>query len=179
MTFDLLQGQIWGTELLQSTFVIQGICGGGDFQEKGGATEYICLPHDPEFIPDSELTMLQGYAGHMYGGRVRVFIYYSENDDKVPCSVCHVSAATTIMIPAKTTCPSGWSVQYHGFLISGHYDHAAASQFICLNQHPEYFEGRRSNLNGKLIYGVRTVCGSLPCPPYENNRLLPCVVCSQ
>ena len=147
---------------------------------KGGAAEYVCLPQDPEFVTEGDLTNNPStYLGQMWGAEYQASFSSAKVDDDVPCAVCQVSAAATLMIPAKTTCPSGWSIQYHGYLVSGHYGHDAPSQYICLAQHPEYFEGRRANSNGKLIYGVRTVCGSLPCPPYENNRLLPCAVCSK
>ena len=131
------------------------------------------------FVKESELTNPPGYMGRMYGTEYEASFAAAKIDDDVPCAVCQVSAAATLMIPAKTSCPSAWSVQYHGYLMSGHYGHPSATQYICVDHHPEYFEGRRTNLNGNLLYGVRTVCGSLPCPPYENNRLLPCVVCSK
>ena len=126
--------------------------------------------------------MPTGYSGSMYGTEYDETFSQSQarRDDDVPCAVCQAkSAISVMMIPAKTTCPVGWTVQYSGFLGAGYYGHPAASQYICVDKHPDHFEGGGANLNGKLIYSVRGFCGSLPCPPYQNNRILPCVVCSQ
>jgi hypothetical protein len=72
-----------------------------------------------------------------------------------------------------------WDIEYTGKLASGSYKHAAASQYICLDNKPEVLEHGSADDNGKLFYAVKTVCGSLPCPPYTNNALMTCVVCSK
>lgn len=39
--------------------------------------------------------------------------------DDVPCAVRHGNTATSsLMMPAKTTCPREWTMQYNGFLVS-------------------------------------------------------------
>jgi hypothetical protein len=83
------------------------------------------------------------------------------------------------MIPGKSSCPSGWRKQYSGYLCANYYGHPAASEYACVDDDPQYFEGRRQNLDGKLFYPAVAVCGSLPCPPYENSKYLKCVVCSK
>ena len=38
-----------------------------------------------------------------------------------PCAVCLIpTRSTTIMIPAKSVCPSNWTREYYGFLMSEH-----------------------------------------------------------
>ena len=101
------------------------------------------------------------------------------NDD-VPCALCmDTSSSVSIMIPAKKTCPTQWRKHYSGFLTANYFAHRAASEYACVDEDPQFFEGRRSNLDGKLFYPVVTVCGSLPCPPYEDSKYLKCVVCSK
>ncbi|ESO82351.1 hypothetical protein LOTGIDRAFT_134797 [Lottia gigantea] len=96
---------------------------------------------------------------------------------EVPCAVCRTSQfSTVLMIPARSECYQGWQKAYHGELVSGYYEHNAASQYICLDDNP-HISGTKSDKNGKLLYWVRAWCGSLPCPPYENDALLTCVVC--
>ena len=82
-----------------------------------------------------------------------------------------------MMIPAKLTCPSGWSKQYSGFPTSELHG-TVRSEYICLDEDPDFIERSRVNENGRLFYPTVTVCGTLPCPPYKNAVLVPCVVCA-
>jgi hypothetical protein len=98
----------------------------------------------------------------------------------VPCAVCRSTIGLTVLtIPGKSTCYSGWTIQYHGDLVAGAYSHKAATQYICLDEHPEALTAGQDDNDGKLIYPVRAVCGSLACPPYHNGRYLTCVVCTK
>jgi hypothetical protein len=63
-----------------------------------------------------------------------------------------------LMIPGKTTCYDGWDIEYTGQLASGSYKHAAASQYICLDNKPEVLEHGSADDNGKLFYAAKTVC---------------------
>jgi hypothetical protein len=86
------------------------------------------------------------------------------------------------MIPSKTSCPTGWNEEYHGFLTSeAAVDGWAQHEFLCLHEDAEWLtEGaRQKNYNGRLFYPVKTQCGSLPCPPYINDKYVTCVVCSK
>ncbi|KAK3083770.1 hypothetical protein FSP39_002887 [Pinctada imbricata] len=83
------------------------------------------------------------------------------------------------MVPAKSSCPTGWKIQYTVFLTT-HYDGFQKSEYICTDNDPEYIEGTRiNNFDGKLFYPVKTVCGSLPCPPYTNGTIVKCAVCTK
>lgn len=123
------------------------------------------------------------YVGTIYGSEYQ-FTYrnYAEDDD-VPCAVCSAKTASAIMmLPAKLTCPDNWVIQYAGFLTSEHVvSNWRSSEYLCLHEDAEYLtEGsRQHNMNGRLFYPVKAVCGSLPCPPYHNRQYLTCVVCSQ
>lgn len=58
------------------------------------------------------------------------------------------------MILAKRTCPAGWVKDYTGMLL-GAWDHEYASDYICLDENPEFFEGTRSNDdNGRTLYPI-------------------------
>lgn len=86
------------------------------------------------------------------------------------------------MIPAKSSCPSSWTKQYAEFLTSGgsYPDHYGA-KYLCLDENPEYMTdvARQHEENGRLFYPVHAVCGSLPCPPYQNSQTIACVVCTK
>lgn len=78
------------------------------------------------------------------------------------------------MIPAKSSCPSSWTKQYAEFLYYG-------AKYLCLDENPEYMTdvARQHEENGRLFYPVHAVCGSLPCPPYQNSQTIACVVCTK
>ncbi|KAK3083720.1 hypothetical protein FSP39_001996 [Pinctada imbricata] len=159
----------------------KGNVGGSSHDHQGSAVDYLCLPHDPDFsIPENDLltTPRQG-VGLLYGAEYEMNYRNVRFDDVVPCAVCRVQA-TVLMIPGKSACPQDWKIQYNGLLASNYFNHPGASSYICLDGDPEYVPGTRShNDNGKLFYPVRTRCGSLECPPYQNDSIVTCVVCAK
>ena len=80
---------------------------------------------------------------------------------------------------ARNLCYGDWNLEYTGYLVGGHYSHAAASEFICLDEDPEVVDGGEADKNGILFYFAEARCGSLKCPPYINGRELTCAVCSK
>ncbi|CAC5406426.1 unnamed protein product [Mytilus coruscus] len=169
----------WGRKQCPSNrteLVYSGYAGGGKYSESGGASEYVCLPPDPNYSK----TIVSDH-GRMYGAEFNSNFFASNADDEdVPCALCRTTQATTvIMIPGKNTCYSGWKLEFHGYLASGYYGDAAASAYVCVDIQPEYIIGGVDQHLGKLFYNVATKCGSLKCPPYINNYPLTCVVCSK
>ncbi|WAQ93728.1 hypothetical protein MAR_006199 [Mya arenaria] len=65
-----------------------------------------------------------------------------------------------------------WPQEQSGYLVAGEYQHASASEFICLDKRPKLREGGSLNHDGKTFYLAEAVCGSLPCPPYVEGREL-------
>jgi hypothetical protein len=82
------------------------------------------------------------------------------------------------MIPGRQACYNGWKMEYEGFIASGHVIYSA-SNYICIDRNPEYIPSGKAGIDGHLMYMVGIKCGPLPCPPYDNNRKLNCVVCSK
>ena len=95
----------------QSTeLVYAGKAGGSWWRETGGASNYLCMPNDPDYMQ---------YAS---GNQGRSYVYGVEYDPKVgqpfrvqpdvyghnaPCAVCMAtSRCSLLMIPAKTNCPT-------------------------------------------------------------------------
>ena len=159
-------------------FIISGFAGGGMYSQSGAAADYVCLPPDPDFGKTSASD-----TGRMYGAEYQGNTNeWSSNslDEDVPCAVCRIVMATTsIMIPGKNICYSGWTREYYGYLASGYYGHAAASSYVCVDINPQYLNAGVGNHDGKLFYPVVAKCGALQCPPYINNYPLTCVVCSK
>ncbi|XP_063447189.1 short-chain collagen C4-like [Mytilus trossulus] len=166
-----------GTQL-----VYAGIAGGGSYGETGGGTNYLCLPHDPDQSPADFPHGLEGsgYVARVWGAEYQYSFGQVKVDDDVPCAVClDTTTETSVMIPAKTSCPSLWKRQYNGFLCANWHGHSGASEYACIDYDGEYIEGKRENQDGKLFYPVVSECGSLPCPPYVNAKYMVCVVCSK
>ena len=176
----------WGHDECPSTtqLVYSGRAGGSLWNQAGGGSNPQCLPMDPNFLP--EISGTQTHRGLMYGAEYETHtdtnshVHGRFNTD-VPCAVCHVSNRTAVyMVPAKYTCPSGWTREYYGYLMSekyfqGHY----RSQYTCMDTALKSVTGSSASNDGLLFFFVEGRCGSLPCPPYDNTKELSCAVCSK
>lgn len=165
-----------------TSLLYTGYAGGSMYTDPGAAAEYICLPSEPIWGPHKDLSYPDSWVGYVYSAE------YEDGDNlfgiggglhDVPCAVCVANHFTaSLMIPGRTKCYPGWTEAYHGDLSSGSHNVAAATQYVCVDQHPQSLEGGADkDENGKLFYGVKSKCGPLHCPPYEDNKLLSCVVC--
>ncbi|XP_011443927.2 uncharacterized protein [Magallana gigas] len=159
-----------------------GTAGGSFYTHSGGGANTLCLPHHPEPLPDSFPLVFEGNStnrvGYLYGGEYQFSLKDVVVQDDVPCSVCRAKMATsTMMIAAKRSCPSGWTMQYTGLLTS-EWHGGQMAEYVCVDEDPDFVERSRVNENGRLFYPVVTVCGTLPCPPYKSSTLVACVVCS-
>ena len=159
--------------------------GGSRYQDSGSGANLLCLPLDPEYLQTK-----QGVQ------RSRARIYSAEFEDfgdlqgqtmhnrDLPCAVCIVpQRGNMLMIPAKITCPSGWTSEYRGYLMAERYNYKRG-QYICMD---ELAEGRvggdDGNQDGALLHHVEGRCrggglGNLPCLPYIDGYELTCVVCT-
>ncbi|XP_076463032.1 short-chain collagen C4-like [Babylonia areolata] len=152
--------------------VYTGIVGGKRYTEKGSGTNPLCLTLEPKY-DGREKPATNGYLyGSEYEGIKGL------HNHEVPCSVCHTNDPSTIMVPGTTVCPSGWTIQYSGFLASNYFNFFA-TQFLCVDGKPEALNASKVDSNGVLFYAVVSKCGSLPCPPYVADKVVTCVVCSK
>ena len=158
--------------------VYAGRAGGSRYNQKGGGSNPQCLPLDPKFYKTVSGT--QNY-GLIYGAEYDSTNRLVENshDTDVPCAVCYVPTRNALyMIPAKYTCPIGWTREYFGYLMSEHHAYHR-SQFTCVDHSLTSVIGSIHNYNDFLFYTVEGVCGALPCPPYSRDKELSCAVCTK
>ena len=134
------------------------------------------MPEDPEYT----LLFQSGVRGHSY-----VFGAEYQNpipgghDHNVPCAVCYASTrAAVMMIPAKTTCPQSWTREYYGYLMADNRGHHRTT-FECVDKDPDSIPGSAASTDGALFYHVEAHCNGMPCPPYDPQRELNCVVCTK
>ena len=166
--------------------IIAGVVGGSHYTHTGGGSNYLCLHRDPEWGPKTT-SGFQSY-GHLYGAEYEIYSNdpfskanaQSLPDNDVPCAVCLVSGRPTkLMIPARLTCPDGWTKEYSGYLMAEAYTHKGRTTYVCMDNAPEVMDGGGSNQNGVLFYNTEAACGSLPCPKYGDGWEVTCVVCSK
>ena len=158
--------------------VYAGRAGGSHYTHQGGGGNPQCLPLDPNFYKTVSGAQSWGY---IYGAEYEITNSLVENSHStdVPCAVCYVPTRNALyMIPAKYTCPSGWTREYFGYLMSELNSHHR-SQFSCVDHNLTPVTGSSHDHNGFLFYTVEGVCGSLPCPPYSRDKELSCAVCTK
>ncbi|XP_033746951.1 short-chain collagen C4-like [Pecten maximus] len=162
--------------------VYSGYAGGSYSGHSGAAADPLCLPPDPQWLDTTVVP--DTYTGHIYGAEyesvnANTLFGPKSHDEEVPCAVCRsTSFVSSVMIPARTTCYSGWTKAYGGSLSSGYYAQTATSQYVCVDEHAQpVVGGADRNDIGVLFYGVKAFCGSLRCPPYEPDKFIACVVC--
>ena len=86
------------------------------------------------------------------------------------------------MIPAKTQCPTSWTTEYIGYLMSAHQNHALPTTYECVDIDPESIAGLDAAnwSQGSAIFGhVEASCNGMACPPYDDEKELTCVVCTR
>ncbi|XP_046560272.1 uncharacterized protein LOC124269308 isoform X2 [Haliotis rubra] len=164
----------------KTQLVYKGIAGGTHYSHKAGPANILCLPDNPEYGNYTPGFQVDGAIyGTEYQTNEHSISFKRLHDHDVPCAVCRSRTKTSvIMVPAKMSCFPGWHVEYTGYLMGGHYNHAA-SEYLCVDGDAEKDRSGHEDKNGQLLYLVEGVCGSLPCPPYKNHWELRCTVCSK
>ena len=161
--------------------VYHGRAGGSHYSHRGGGSNYQCLPLDPQnfnFGPGAvDASFIYGSEYEMWGNVPKSSLHLHEHD--VPCAVCYVPGRSAVlMVPAKYTCPPKWTREYYGWLMAERYNHHR-STFECVDVAAQRALGGHPNHNGALFYHVEPRVGSLPGPPYDNQKELTCAVCSR
>ena len=177
----------WGRNTCPTTsgtsLLYHGITAGSYYTHTGGGANYICLVREPQYHPQTTTTNC-GYS-NIYGAEYEVCTGQALNrglrhDHDAPCAVCYVSTRVAqIMIPGTYKCPQGWTTEYSGWLMSAHHSHKGRTMYVCVDKDPDVLPGQQGNTNGALFYHTEATCDALPCPPYDQNKELSCVVCTK
>ena len=164
-----------GTEL-----VYRGIAAGSWYSHTGGGANYLCLPKEPKY--SSYQSGVQGQSP-LYGTEYEtptnspLSHVYQHN---VPCAVCSTSRSKLFMLPARNECPTTWTLEYSGYLMSTYYVGSHyRTMYECVDKDPESIPGTAENENGALFYHVEATCTGIPCGPYDPQKELTCAVCTK
>ena len=159
--------------------VYHGITGKGYYKHTGGGIDFQCMPYEPESYEDFQVGV--GGSAYMYGVEYKNPLIGTHNHN-VPCAVCYVPRrASRLMIPAKLSCPKGWTKEYAGYLMSSNHSHASPSTFLCVDRGQESLNGSSDSAWAGALYHVEPICNAqgFPCPPYNRESELTCVVCTK
>lgn len=152
--------------------IYSGKIAGASHADKGGGSNAQCLPADPEYSSDASITQKRAY---MYGAEFDSAVVVNHD---IPCALCLANCSATYMVPAKVACPSGWTKEYKGYLMTS-LGYQPRVDYICVD---EAFKNTRQNGKtdkGLMLYPVEVKCASLLCPPYRESKDVTCVVCSK
>ena len=170
----------WGSSecRVDSDLVYSGKVGGSTSGHQGGGGDYLCLPKDPEYT-------LASKPGQQEHSTVEDTIYINPivngSDMRNPtCAACFtLNRSVVVMIPGKTVCPSLWTMEYRGYLMSEGISNWR-TMYECIDERMEGVpESESSDVSGSHIYHVEASCDELGCPPYDGDKELACVVCSK
>ena len=169
----------WGSSTCRSgvTRVYAGRTGSAWNNDQGGAANYICMPDNPEYtslnIPGTQ------DQSRVYGTEYEGPAQSGKSQHNAPCAVCYLPTKNAVlMIPAKTSCPSGWTREYHGYLMSERRNNHR-TMYVCVDMSMESVPGSQNHIDGGHFYHVEAHCNGMACPPYNNFKELNCVVCSK
>ena len=159
--------------------IYSGVMAGSWYGHEGSAVDPLCIP---KTLSQQYLEYNSGYQNYiqLYAAEYRTpGPLFHSSGRFAPCALCQVTGHTNkIMIPSRYECPNGWRREYYGYLMAGHYNNKAATQFTCVDKSVEPIRGSGSG-GGYHMYTVEANndCGAnfLPCHSHE----LTCVVCTK
>ena len=172
----------WGRKICPegADLVYSGQAGGNHYNNKGGGSNYLCLPNDPDNgKPYSYANDVLYGAEYRGDGSSKLSGLDNLSLKDVPCAVCRRKGKSSVlMIPGKQSCYKGWNAEYTGYLMTAHKSHSHTKDYVCMDQNAEPIDSDTSNKQGALLYAVRTTCGSLRCPPHKNHTQMLCALCT-
>ena len=163
-----------------TTLVYAGIAAGTKFDIKGGTSNTLCMPKQPEYMSEQTIYIL---SNALHG------VEYDTNDSpfhhlyqaNMPCALCYTDEkTTTFLYPARFTCPQGWHAEYTGYMATQLQHPSAQKQdTICLDKDAIPISGSGASTDPSVVYTMHISCNGLPCPPYVERRALTCAICSK
>ena len=151
----------------------------------GGTSDTLCMPEAPQYLStDTTATFtdqLNSVEYETFGTSSTPFNNVQEHN--MPCAVCHTGTKDVVlMIPAQHSCPTGWNSEFFGYLMTEFAgEDRSRRDTICVDANAEAIPESEANTSPAFIYLLRAACGAigLPCPPYNDQMVLPCAVCTK
>ena len=173
----------WGRDDCPSGSVVlySGRAAGTKRDLKGGTSDYLCLPDNPQYGS----TYIDA-TSPLYGVEYQRWPTSSPRAryDNMPCVVCYVATRSAMFVQqASYLCPSGWSREYYGYMMSEHVfsNREGRTSTICVDANAEAVPGTGASTDPSLAYFHSVECtnSELLCSPYVDGRILSCALCTK
>ena len=167
---------------LELTLVYAGRAAGTDHLETGGTSDTFCMPETPQYLSmdtaATHVSTLHGVEFETFGDSTTPFENLAQHN--MPYVVCHTDTKLVVFtIPAQYSCPSGWSMEYNGYLMTELERADRQRRHHMRGQRCWGNPGLEADMNDAVVYLMKASCNGLPCPPYNSDMVLPCAVCSK
>ena len=161
--------------------IYTGYAGGSLWSQHGGTSDTHCLPKNPQYLTDDTSAL---YMAHLYGIEFETYGTSPPFKDLVnanmPCVVCYVTKSTVLTVPARYSCPVGFTREYNGYMMSEwSVGGRGRKDTICVDKNAGAVRGSVADKNPSVVYLMDAQCNGLPCPPYVAKKPLSCAVCSK
>ena len=140
----------------------------------------LCLPDDPDYLNNTYTAdTVQGHSS-LTGAEYHTWVAREDLvHENAPCVVCYTPRATSLMIPAKTVCPTSWTLEYVGYLTTK-FRSQGFMDYACLDKDPEFVPGESAVTYGVTLHLVEATCNTgISCPPYHAGKEVACAVCTK
>ncbi len=162
-----------GEDLLYS-----GLMTGGYYNSQSGGSNFQCLTKKPQYV-------LKYWGGVQHHAELFGTEYYhsmvGKSSHNVPCAHCYVpNRNAKFMLPGGATCPKGWVREYLGYLMTARFwYHREYATYECVDREQRSVPGSRGCQYGTFLSYVEVRCSGAPCPPFDPQKELNCVVCTK
>ena len=145
-----------------SNILYRGYAGGSLYAHARATASMLFLHSEPEWRDYDDRKQDTGFIyGAKYNDDKRKDKSPNVNqlsDDDVTCVVYDFQCRSSmIMIPDKSICPAGYTVEYWGYLMAGRHNHASAGNYYSADAAPEAtsIPKQKSGKNGVLLHYVK------------------------
>ena len=168
----------WGGNTCNSSLTLySGFMAGPLFSSTGGGSNYLCLPFEPEystFIPGRLPPGNRLHPSELETNFPDLPNFQALDQHTPSCSVCEASAQ--LMLPARLSCPNGWTVNHQGYLMSSANQR---TEYICMDSDPKAVPDTEENVGGADLVFVETGQSTNIPGSYDTTKEVTCVVCTK
>ena len=119
-----------------------GRAAGTWFSHGGGGANILCLPDRPHTLPTLLEYKVDGHICMALSMRL-MMVHFALSTITMSHVQC-VTHRTVMMIPAQYACPSSWTREYYGYLMTSHYGHGHTI-YKCVDISPQSVCGSIAN----------------------------------
>ncbi|XP_057307210.1 uncharacterized protein LOC130645286 [Hydractinia symbiolongicarpus] len=168
----------WGSRscnITQGKRLYTGYMSGSSVE--GGGSNYLCLPDHPKYKNKSPGTVDD--SAEIDGVKYGTSFEANRSNRVVYCAVCETQTKVVVKtFPAMNECPTGWEIEYEGYLVA---HKKPRTEHVCVERNAQRPKSAAYVKTGTIEKIRVKKCEILPCneDKYNTNNDLTCVVCSK